>query len=71
MAVMRILRSRRDRRARELYQRYGGKPWHLLDERTQAHYRKLVAEGMDGASRPLQRRAFGSRRRPSPPAADY
>jgi len=67
MAVTRILRPWRDRRARELYQRYGARPWHLLDERTQAHYRKLVADGVDGAGRPLTRR----RSRPVLPAADY
>jgi hypothetical protein len=71
MAVTRILRPWRDRRARELYQRYGARPWELLDERTQDHYRQLVANGMDGAGRPLPRRTFPSRRRTSPPAADY
>jgi hypothetical protein len=71
MSVTRILRPWRDRRARELYQRYGAKPWHLLDERTQEHYRKLVAEGMDGAGRPLRARPFPNRRRTAPPAGDY
>jgi hypothetical protein len=71
MSATRILRLWRDRRARELYQRYGAKPWHLLDERTQDHYRKLVAEGMDGAGRPLRPGPFPSRRRTAPPAGDY
>jgi hypothetical protein len=71
MPVTRIIRPWRDRRARELYQRYGARPWDLLDERTRAHYRKLVADGMDGAGRPLTRRRFASRSRPAPPAADY
>jgi hypothetical protein len=71
MAVTRILRPWRDRRARELYQRYGARPWHLLDERTQEHYRKLVADGMDGAGRPLRRRRFPSRSRTAPPAGGY
>ena len=71
MAVTRILQPWRDRRARQLYQRYGARPWHLLDERTQDHYRKLIADGMDGAGRPLRPRPFPSRRRTSPPAADY
>jgi hypothetical protein len=67
MAVTRILRPWRDRRARKLYQCYGARPWHLLDERTQAHYRKLVADGLDGAGRPLTRR--GSRT--ASPAGGY
>jgi hypothetical protein len=71
MAVTRLLGRWRDRRARELYQRYGARPWHLLDDRTQDHYRKLVAEGLDGAGRPLRPRAFPPRRRTAPPAADY
>jgi hypothetical protein len=71
MAVRRILVRLRDRRARELYQRYGARPWHLLDERTQTHYRQLVANGLDGAGRPLRRRSFRSRRRPASPASDY
>jgi hypothetical protein len=71
MAVTRILHPWRDRRARLLYQRYGARPWHLLDERTQDHYRKLVADGMDGAGRPLNPTPFPSRRRTARPAADY
>jgi hypothetical protein len=70
MAVARILRPWRDRRARELYQRYGARPWELIDERTRDHYRQLVADGMDGAGRPLRRRSFPSRRS-SPPAGGY
>ena len=70
MAVARILRPWRDRRARELYQRYGARPWELIDERTRDHYRQLVADGMDGAGRPLRRRSFPFRR-PSPPAGGY
>jgi hypothetical protein len=54
-----------------LYQRYGARPWHLLDERTQTHYRQLVADGLDGAGRPLRRRRIGSGRRPASPASDY
>lgn len=71
MAVRRILVRLRDRRARVLYQRYGARPWHLLDERTQTHYRQLVADGLDGAGRPLRRRRIGSGRRPASPASDY
>jgi hypothetical protein len=54
MAMSGILRWR-DRRARRLYQRYGARPWHLLDDRTRDHYRKLVAAGIDGTGRPLAR----------------
>jgi hypothetical protein len=71
MAVTRFLRPLRDRRARELYQRYGARPWELIDERTRDHYRQLVADGLDGAGRPLRRRPLPSRRRASRPAADY
>jgi hypothetical protein len=56
--MRRILRPRRDRRARQLYQRYGARPWNLLDERTRDHYRQLVADGIDGAGRPLPRSRF-------------
>jgi hypothetical protein len=66
MALRRILDSRRDRRARELYQRYGACPWHLLDERTRGHYRQLVAERLDGTGRPLRRRSLRPRRGRSP-----
>ena len=70
MAVRRILGRWRDRRPRQLYQRYGARPWDLLDERTRDHYRRLVADGIDGAGRPLTRghvrpRATGTT------AADY
>jgi hypothetical protein len=71
MSLRRRLAWWRDRRARTLYQRYGARPWHLLDERTQGHYRQLVADGLDGAGRPLPRRSFRSRRRSAPPASDY
>jgi hypothetical protein len=53
MAARGIVRRWRDRRARELYQRYGARPWDLIDERTRDHYRQLVAAGIDGAGRPL------------------
>jgi hypothetical protein len=66
MAVTQILDRWRDRRARELYQRYGARPWPLLDDRTRDHYRQLVANGMDGAGRQLRRRSVRSRRRPLP-----
>jgi hypothetical protein len=69
MTLMRILAPVRDRRARELYQRYGARPWSLLDDRTRDHYRELVAKGMDGEGRPLRRRPLRSRRRP--PVLDY
>jgi hypothetical protein len=71
MNLRRRLAWWRDRRARTLYQRYGARPWHLLDERTQGHYRQLVADGLDGAGRPLPRRSFRPRRRPASPASDY
>jgi len=65
MAVTRFLDRWRDRRARELYQRYGARPWPLLDDRTRDHYRQLVANGIDGAGRPLRRRSVRpGRRRP-------
>jgi hypothetical protein len=63
MAATRILDRWRDRRARELYQRYGARPWPLLDDRTRAHYRQLVANGMDGAGRPLRPRSVRDLRR--------
>ena len=65
MAVTRILDRFRDRRARELYQRYGARPWSLLDDRTRDHYRQLVADGLDGAGRPLGRRTSSRARRRS------
>ena len=71
MPVRRILARFRDRRARRLYQRYGARPWHLLDDRTQRHYRKLVAEGIDGAGQPLRRRTSLTRRPQQPPATGY
>lgn len=71
MAVRRIPRPLRDRRARQLYQRYGARPWDLLDDRTRDHYRQLVADGIDGAGRPLPRGHFRPRGRLRPPAADY
>jgi hypothetical protein len=52
MAIRDVLRWR-DRRARNLYRRYGARPWHLLDDQTRNHFRKLVAAGIDGAGRPL------------------
>jgi hypothetical protein len=71
VGVTRRLQHWRDRRARTLYQRYGARPWHLLDERTRAHYRQLIADGIDGAGQPLPRRAFRSRRGPASPVSDY
>jgi hypothetical protein len=56
VAVRRFLGRWRDRRARQLYQRYGARPWDLIDERTREHYRQLVAAGIDGAGLPLSRR---------------
>jgi hypothetical protein len=52
MTVRRILDRWRDRRARELYQRYGAHPWHLLDERTRVHYRQLVSDGLTARADP-------------------
>ena len=71
MAVTRMLGRWRERRARELYQRYGARPWHLLDDRTRSHYRQLVADGIDGAGEPLRRRSFRSRRRPASRSTGY
>jgi hypothetical protein len=71
VGVTRMLRPLRDRRARKLYQRYGARPWDLLDERTRRHYRQLVADGIDGAGQPLPRRPSPSRRRPASPASGY
>lgn len=66
MTLTQILDRFRDRRARELYQRYGARPWSLLDDRTRDHYRQLVANGIDGTGRPLRRRPFRSGRRRAP-----
>jgi hypothetical protein len=41
-------------RAERLYARYGGRPWQLLPESTREHFRGLVADGIDGAGRPLE-----------------
>jgi hypothetical protein len=71
MALTRTVGRWRDRRARELYQRYGARPWDLLDERTRRHYRQLVADGIDGAGQPLPRRPLWSRRRSASPASGY
>jgi hypothetical protein len=71
MALTRFLDRWRDRRPRELYQRYGARPWDLLDEGTRRHYRQLVADGIDGAGQPLPRRPFRSRRRPDLPVSGY
>jgi hypothetical protein len=71
MALTRFLDRWRDRRPRELYQRYGARPWDLLDERTRRHYRQLVADGIDGAGQPPPRRPFRSRRRPDSPVFSY
>jgi 3-oxoadipate enol-lactonase len=40
-------------RAERLYARYGGRPWRLVPEETRQHFRGLVADGIDGAGRPL------------------
>jgi pimeloyl-ACP methyl ester carboxylesterase len=40
--------------AERLYARYGGRPWQLLPEPTREHFRGLVADGIDGAGRPLR-----------------
>jgi len=71
IALTRFLGRWRDRRPRELYQRYGARPWDLLDERTRRHYRQLVADGIDGAGQPLPRRPFRSRRRPDLAVSGY
>jgi hypothetical protein len=71
MALTHLVGRWRDRRARELYQRYGARPWHLLDEPTQRHFRQLVADGIDGAGQPLPRRRIRSRRRPSSRVSGY
>jgi hypothetical protein len=42
-----------DRRARDLYRRYGARPWATLPEPTREHFRGLVRAGIDGAGRPL------------------
>jgi hypothetical protein len=70
MAVSGILGRWRDRRARQLYQRYGARPWDLIDERTRDHYRRLVAAGIDGAGRPLPQGRFRIRATRAP-SADY
>jgi hypothetical protein len=69
MEMSGILRWR-DRRARQLYQRYGARPWHLLDARTRNHYRKLVAAGIDGAGRPLPQGRWRTRKT-RPASADF
>jgi hypothetical protein len=70
MALRRSPGQWRDRRARHLYQRYGVRPWHLLEERTREHYRQLVVAGVYGAGRPLPRRLFRLRAT-GIPAADH
>jgi hypothetical protein len=42
-----------DRRASELYRRYGARPWNELPEGTRQHFRGLIRAGIDGAGRPL------------------
>jgi hypothetical protein len=42
-----------DRRAEDLYRRYGARPWATLPESTREHFRALVRAGIDGAGRPL------------------
>jgi len=41
-------------RAEELYAQYGGRPRRLLPEQTREHFRRLVADGIDGAGGPLE-----------------
>jgi hypothetical protein len=43
-----------DRRACDLYRRYGGLPWAELPAATQEHFRDLVRAGTDGAGCPLR-----------------
>jgi hypothetical protein len=43
-----------ERRAGELYARYGALPWSRLPERTREHFRGLVRANIDGQGRPLQ-----------------
>jgi hypothetical protein len=42
-----------DRRACDLYRRYGAIPWAKLPETTREHFRDLVRAGIDGTGRPL------------------
>jgi hypothetical protein len=42
-----------DRRAHDLYLRYGAHPWPDLPEATREHFRGLVKAGIDGAGSPL------------------
>jgi hypothetical protein len=71
MVLGKLRKLTAERRARELYERYGGRPWPLIDERTRQHYRGLVAEGIDGAGRPLERRPVWRRGRGQLPAGGY
>lgn len=45
--------EQRERRARDLYLRYGARPWSQLPEATREHFRDLVRSGVDGQGRPL------------------
>ena len=40
--------------AERLHARFGRRPWQLLPEPTREHFRGLVADGIDGADRPLR-----------------
>ena len=42
-----------DRRAHDLYLRYGAHSWPDLPEATREHFRGLVEAGIDRAGRPL------------------
>jgi hypothetical protein len=43
-----------DRRAGDLYRRYGAGAWTKLPEAAREHFRHLVGAGLDGAGRTLE-----------------
>jgi hypothetical protein len=42
-----------ERRANDLYNRYGARPWPQLPEGTREHFRRLVQAGIDGSGNAL------------------
>jgi hypothetical protein len=42
-----------ERRAHDLYRRYGARPWRQLPEGTREHFRHLVQAGIDGSGNSL------------------
>jgi hypothetical protein len=53
MRAFRSSSSDLERRAHELYRRYGAAPWRQLPEGTREHFRHLVRAGIDGSGNAL------------------